>query len=296
MPLNVPLTGSMVPGPLGLAHLPRMWQKGMLTSLGVLPGDYLYGRGFDQRIVEGIGIDPAAFMPFLATLPSYLETESWVRSHATKLEAVDATSDLIVNRAVSPEFGAKLRAGVGIADASFDNGAQLNNIDDWVTLQQYVLARRGKPAEVIVPAISSLATGPLGLLHLPRLWGKAIIKAGAALPEGFHSGSGPLDVQLAETIGMDLAASVRYVDAELPPYLVYERWVRDHATGLDAATIAAWNERMRTRDKPPAMAAEERAVLGLADETLGGSAILNDLIDWHLWHEEIVSRAAALSS
>jgi hypothetical protein len=296
MPLNVPLAGSMVPGPLGLAHLPRMWQKAMLASLGVLPGDYLYGRGFDQRIVEGIGIDPDAFMPFLKTLPSYLETESWVRSHATRLEAVDATSELIVNRAVSPEFGAKLRAGVGIADASFDNGAQLNNIDDWVTLQQYVLARRGRPAEVIVPAISSLATGPLGLLHLPRLWGKAIIKAGAALPEGFHSGSGPLDVQLAEAIGMDLAASVRYVNAELPPYLAYEQWVRDNATGLDAATITAWNERMRTRDKPPAMAAEERAMLGLADETLSGSAILNDLIDWHLWHEEIVSRAAALSS
>jgi len=48
MPLNVPLTGSMVPGPLGLAHLPRMWQKGMLTSIGVLPDDYLFGRGFDR--------------------------------------------------------------------------------------------------------------------------------------------------------------------------------------------------------------------------------------------------------
>ena len=296
MPLNVPLTGSMVAGPLGLAHLPRMWQKAMLTNIGVLPDDYLFGRGFDQRIIDGVGLDADAFMPFLETLPSYLETESWVRSHATKLDAVGATSELIVKRAVSPEFGDKLRAGVGITDASFDNGAKLNNIDDWVTLQQYVLARRGQPAEVIVPAISSLATGPLGLLHLPRLWGKAIIKAGATLPEGFHSGSGPLDVQLAEAIGMDLAASVRYVNAEIPPYLVYEQWVRGNATALDAATITAWNERMRTRDKPPAMAAEERALLGLTDETLGGSAILNDLIDWHLWHEEIVGRAAALSS
>lgn len=296
MPLNVPLTGSMVPGPLGLAHLPRMWQKGMLTSIGVLPDDYLFGRGFDRRIIDGIGLDADAFMPFLKTLPSYLETESWVRSHATKLDAVDATSELIVNLAAPPEFGAKLRAGVGITDASFVNGARLNNIDDWVSLQQYVLARRGGPVEVIVPAISSLASGPLGLLHLPRLWGKAIIKAGAALPEGFHSGSGPLDVQLAEAIGMDLAASVRYVNAEIPPYLVYERWVRDNATTLDAASIAAWNERMRTREKPLAMAAEERAMLGLTDETLGGSAILNDLIDWHLWHEEIVGRAAALSA
>jgi hypothetical protein len=296
MPLNVPLTGSMVPGPLGLVHLPRMWQKAMLTKIGVLPDDYLFGRGFDQRIADGVGIDCNAFMPFLETMPSYLETESWVRSHATKLDAVGATSESIVNHVISPQFGDKLRAGVGIADASFDNGARLNNIDDWVSLQQYVLAHRGGPAEVIVPAISSLASGPLGLLHLPRLWGKAIIKAGATLPEGFHSGSGPLDVQLAEAIGMDLAASVRYVNAELPPYLVYEQWVRDNATTLDAGTLTAWNERMRTRAKPPAMAAEERAMLGLADETLGGSAILNDLIDWHLWHEEVVGRAAAPST
>jgi len=296
MPLDIPLAGSMVPGPLGLAHLPRLWQKAMLQRIGVLPADYIFGRAFDQRLMEGIGIDADAFLPFLETLPTYLATEAWVRRHATKLDAVAATSELIVNLSAPAEFGAKLRAGVGIADASFTNGARLNNIDDWVSLQQYVLARRGGPVEVIVPAISSLGTGPLGLLHLPRLWGKAIIKAGAALPEGFHSGSGPLDVQLAEAIGMDLAASVRYVNAELPPYLVYEQWVRANATSLDAATLTAWNERMRTRDKPPAMAAEERAMLGITDPSIGGSALLNDLIDWHLWHAEIAARAAALTA
>ena len=293
MPLNVPLTGSMVPGPLGLAHLPRMWQKAMLFGIGVLPGDYLFGgdRGFDVRIMDGVGLDPDAFMPFLTTLPTYLETEFWVRGHAAKLDAVEATSEMIVNHAASQKGGDKLRAAAGISDASFDNGAKLNNIDDWVSLQQYVLAHRGEPVETIVPAISSLAAGPLGLLHLPRLWGKAIIKAGAALPEGFHSGSGPLDVQLAQAIGMDLTESVRYVNAEIPPYLAYEQWVRAHATTLDAATVNAWNERMRTRDKPAAMAADERAMLGISDEAISGSAILNDLIDWHLWHEEIVSRA-----
>jgi hypothetical protein len=270
-----------------------MWQKAMLFGIGVLPGDYLFGgdRGFDVRIMDGVGLDPDAFMPFLTTLPTYLETESWVRGHAAKLDAVEATSEMIVNHAASQKGGDKLRAAAGISDASFDNGAKLNNIDDWVSLQQYVLAHRGEPVETIVPAISSLAAGPLGLLHLPRLWGKAIIKAGAALPEGFHSGSGPLDVQLAQAIGMDLTESVRYVNAEIPPYLAYEQWVRAHATTLDAATVNAWNERMRTRDKPAAMAADERAMLGISDEAISGSAILNDLIDWHLWHEEIVSRA-----
>lgn len=295
MPFNVPLTGSMVPGPLGLAHLPRMWQKGLLFSIGALPDDYLFAeRGFDLRMMEGVGVDPAAFVPFLRTVPTYLETETWVRGHATKLDAVSATSEMIVSRSMSPEHAAPLREAAAIADASFDNGAQLNNIDDWVSLHQYVLAHRGQSLEPVIPAISSLATGPLGLLHLPRLWGKAVIKAIGALPEGYHSGSGPIDVQLAETIGMDLAASVSYTNAEIPPYLTYEQWVREHATKLDAATMKAWNDRMRTREKPIPLAAEERTILGITDESERRGVLLNDLIDWHLWHEQIAHRAAAL--
>ncbi len=97
-------------------------------------------------------------------------------------------------------------------------------------------------------------TGPLGILHLPRLWGKAVIKAIGALPPGYHSGSGPLDVQLAEEIGMDLAASVAYTDAELPTYVAYEEWVRKNATNLKPEPIAEWNERMKTRQKREEMA------------------------------------------
>ena len=46
MALNIPLTGSMAKGPLGLVHLPRMWQKALLKKTGVLPDD---GPG---RVVE----------------------------------------------------------------------------------------------------------------------------------------------------------------------------------------------------------------------------------------------------
>ncbi len=286
---NVPLTGSMAPGLLGLVHLPRMWQKGLLHTRGLLPGDYVFAdRGFDQRIMDGVGIDREAFIPYLQTLPTYLETEAWVRANATKLDQIAATSEMILNRTPStPESGDKLRAAVGITDASVNNTALLSNIDDWVALHAYVVANQGQTVAPMIPAITSLAEGPLGVLHLPRLWGKAMIKTLGALPEGYHSGSGPLDEQLADTIGMDLAASVKYTNAELPPYLIYEQWVREHATKLDADTLAAWNTRMRTREKPAPLAAEERKTLGITDESERRGVLLNDLIDWHLWHEEI---------
>ena len=291
MALNVPLTGSMAKGPLGLAHLPRMWQKALLKNTGVLPDDYVYAeRGFDARMMDGVGLDPETFVAFLQTLPTYLETEAWVRAHASKLENIAATNDLILGRSMSPEFATKLRAAAGITDESFDNGARLNNLDDLVSLRDYLVAHRGERLEPISPAITSLATGPLGVLHLARLWGKALIKACGALPEGYHSGSGPLDEQLAEAIGMDLAASVRYT-AELPSYIAYEGWVRDHATKLTPEAVEPWNERMRTREKRVEMAAAERATLGLTDETIRGGLLLNDLLDWHLLHEQVAAAA-----
>jgi hypothetical protein len=294
MALNVPLTGSMADGLLGLVHLPRMWQKGLLKAVGALPDDYVFAeRGFDQRMMEGVGIDAAAFVAFLQTLPSYLETEAWVRTHATKLDNVSVTNGEIVNRSMSTQFAEKLRASTGIADAAFDNGARLNNLDDLHSLHAYVVANRGKTVEPVSPAITGLATGPLGILHLPRLWGKAVLKAIGALPEGYHSGSGPLDEQLAEAIGMDLTASVAYTNAELPTYVAYEAWVGTNATNLKPEPIHEWNERMKTRQKREEMATAERAELGLTNSGERGGRLLNDLLDWQLFHRQITARRPA---
>lgn len=290
MTLVVPLTGSMVAGPLGLAHLPRMWQKGLLKNIGALPDDYVFAdRGFDLRMMDGVGIDPAEFVPFLATLPSYLETEGWVRANATKLDEVMSTSEkILVHNIQNLEVAKKMQERAGL-DPSFLNGAQLNNIDDWMTLRDFVAANAGtSKLDTIVPAISSAATGPIGIWHLARLWGKAIVKAGGALPEGYFSGEGPVDTRCAETLGFDLAASVKFTST-LPTYMEYERWVRANATKLDAATIGAWNEGLRTREKPEHVAAPEREMLGITDPNERRSVLLNDLVDWHLFHQQVIA-------
>jgi len=294
MALNVPLTGSMADGPLGLVHLPRMWQKGLLKTVGALPDDYVFAeRGFDKYMMEGVGLDAGAFVPFLETLPTYLETEAWVRAHAGNLANIAETNALITGRSMSAQGAEKLRGATGIADDAFDNGARLNNLDDLQSLHAYVVAHRGQKIEPIAPAITSLLTGPLGILHLPRLWGKAVIKAIGALPDGYNSGHGRLDEDLAAAIGMDLAASVRYTHDELPTYIAYEAWVRKNATNLKPEPIATWNELMKTRQKREDMATAERAELGLTDSTERGGRLLNDLLDWQLFGEQITTRRPA---
>jgi hypothetical protein len=215
-----------------------------------------------------------------------------VRTHATKLDNIAATNAEIVNRSMSAEGSGRLRGATGIADASFDNGARLNNLDDLQSLHAYVVAHRGAKVDPISPAITGLLTGPLGILHLPRLWGKAMIKAIGALPEGYHSGSGPLDEQLSEAMGLELAKSVAYINAEFPTYIVYEDWVRKNAT-LKPESIADWNERMKTRQKREEMATAERAQLGLTNSDERGGRLLNDLLDWQLFGEQIAARRAA---
>jgi hypothetical protein len=71
-----------------------------------------------------------------------------------------------VNRRISSRIDDAARRLVremqehGGVDASFLNGPQLNNLDDWSTLRDYVEAWRvAGNREMIVPAISSFADG-----------------------------------------------------------------------------------------------------------------------------------------
>ncbi|MGH2351666.1 MAG: DUF5069 domain-containing protein [Chloroflexota bacterium] len=77
----VPLISSDVAGPLGAIHLPRLWQKVLLSAKGMLPADYdECGKGFDQMTLDGLGLDREQTLSYLRTsLPTYPQFEQWVR-------------------------------------------------------------------------------------------------------------------------------------------------------------------------------------------------------------------------
>jgi len=59
----VPLISSGVAGPLGVLHLPRLWLKLSLESVGKLaPGYPGAGKGYDQMVIDGIGLNRGRFM------------------------------------------------------------------------------------------------------------------------------------------------------------------------------------------------------------------------------------------
>lgn len=133
----VPLISSGIAGPLGVLHLPRLWQKASLDAAGKLHKDYPgIGCGYDQMTLDALGINIETFRTFIATKPSYPQLESWVKAQP----GVNLTKGNIFkhNQAISgyihsDETRKTILDADGIADdGSVNPGAvDLNNLDDW---------------------------------------------------------------------------------------------------------------------------------------------------------------------
>ena len=143
--------------------------------------------------------------------------------------------------------------------------------------------------EPIVPLISSSVAGPLGVLHLPRLWLKILLHATGRLPEGYRHGQGGFDGSLCERLGIDADAMIDFIARERPDYLALEAWIVEHARDLSSRTVAAFNQLVLTSDMGPENAAKARARFAVADAAFANAIALNNLDDWALAHSAIIA-------
>lgn len=132
----IPLISSGTRGPLGVLHLPRLWQKVSLENAGKLHRDYpAIGGGYDQMVLDGLGIDKAAFVAFMKSKPTYPALEAWVREqNGVKLDtaSVTALNDSITGYIHADETRREILAASGIKDdGSILDAVSLNNLDDW---------------------------------------------------------------------------------------------------------------------------------------------------------------------
>lgn len=132
----VPLISSGTSGPLGVLHLPRLWQKVSLENAGKLHSDYpAIGGGYDQMVLDGLGIDKAGFSAFMASKPTYPGLEAWIRQQdGVKLDAasVTALNASIAGYNHTDKARGEILAANGIEDdGSILDAVSLNNLDDW---------------------------------------------------------------------------------------------------------------------------------------------------------------------
>lgn len=94
-------------------------------------------------VLDGIGVEKSAFIAFIATKPTYVQTEAWVKANATKLnaESVAALNAAITGYIHTDETRAAILSAVGrVDDGSILDAINLNNLDDWNTFHGQELA------------------------------------------------------------------------------------------------------------------------------------------------------------
>jgi hypothetical protein len=138
---QIPYISSQTTGPLGAAHLPRLWTK---LTLGY--GDRLAegwdhcGQGFDQMTISNLGLDRDKVMEFVRThKPTYVEFEEYVRANGkTDAETIRKHNASIHGYDHAPETAKSMRESLGLKDESVNDAVTLNSLDDLHELHKQV--------------------------------------------------------------------------------------------------------------------------------------------------------------
>ncbi len=134
----------------------------------------------------------------------------------------------------------------------------------------------------IIPTISSGTEGPLGVVHLPRLWLKTLLSAYDRLPTGYKDIQPGFDFMVLEGLGIEPEAARDYIKTVRPSYLQFESWIKSQPNvDLSAENIVRINEMVRERKKGDDARRKLLAENGLPDDgTIINSIMLNNLDDW----------------
>jgi hypothetical protein len=129
----VPAVSSGTAGPLGAVHLPRMWLKISLASVGALPDEYdECGAGFDAMTLSALGLDREETIDFIRrNRPTYMEFEEWVIEKGTTDEAtIDRHNAAIRGYHHGDELAKKMRDSSKIKKSSVKDAVSLNTVED----------------------------------------------------------------------------------------------------------------------------------------------------------------------
>ncbi|MDP9099929.1 MAG: DUF5069 domain-containing protein [Verrucomicrobiota bacterium] len=141
----VPLISSGTAGPLGVLHLPRLWQKVSLEEAGKLaPGYPGIGRGFDAMTCAALGLEEQAVRDFIKqNKPTYPQFEAWVKKNAKTLTpgALEKHNAAVRGYLHDDETRKGIVGACGIPDdaSAPKDAVNLNNLDDWYEFHQAVL-------------------------------------------------------------------------------------------------------------------------------------------------------------
>lgn len=142
---HVPLISSGTAGPLGILHLPRLWQKISLEAAGKIADGYPgMGRGYDAMTCAALGLEEQAVLDYIKNeKPTYPQFEAWVKQNAKTLTpgAIEKHNAAVTGYIHDDETRKKILSANGLPDdeSAAKDAVNLNNLDDWYEFHQAVL-------------------------------------------------------------------------------------------------------------------------------------------------------------
>lgn len=142
----------------------------------------------------------------------------------------------------------------------------------------------------IVPLISSGVAGPLGVLHLPRLWLKTSLEARGKLAAGYPGAGKGYDQMVIDGLGLKREAVLEYIKTSKPTYPQFEAWVKKNGTKLDKGSIDKLNAAIKGYIHDDGTRKSILSANGLPDDAAApkDAVNLNNLDDWKEFHEAVL--------
>ncbi|MEO6847152.1 MAG: DUF5069 domain-containing protein [Chthoniobacterales bacterium] len=137
-----------------------------------------------------------------------------------------------------------------------------------------------------VPLISSGVAGPLGVIHLPRLWLKASLESRGKLAAGYPGCGNGYDQMVLDGLGLDKAATLAFIKEKRPTYPQFEAWVKAQpGVRLDKASVEKLNASIVGYNHDDATRKSILSASGIEDNgTILDAVNLNNIDDWKEIH------------
>jgi hypothetical protein len=145
--------------------------------------------------------------------------------------------------------------------------------------------------DTIVPLISSGVSGPLGVLHLPRLWLKSSLEAQGKLAAGYPGCGKGYDAMVLAALNLDREKVLSFIKTSKPTYIQFENWIKQQpGVKLDKASIDKINADIRGYNHDDATRKGIFDASGLNDSSCSyrGAIELNNLDDWNELHAAVL--------
>ncbi|MEO6033749.1 MAG: DUF5069 domain-containing protein [Verrucomicrobiota bacterium] len=143
----------------------------------------------------------------------------------------------------------------------------------------------------IVPLISSGTAGPLGVLHLPRLWLKLSLEARGKLAPGYPGAGKGYDQMVLDGLSLNRDAVINYIKTEKPSYTQFEAWVKKQpGVKIDKASVEKLNSAIKGYIHDDGTRKGIFGAGGLTDSDCAfrDAVNLNNLDDWNEFHAAVL--------